>query len=36
MSTFSRTDTIERCFLGIAALGVAVLFASSVYYFAVM
>jgi hypothetical protein len=36
MSTFSKASPVERCFLGIAAFGMAVLLASSVYYFAVM
>jgi hypothetical protein len=33
MSTFSKASPVERCFLGIAAFGAAVLLATSVYYF---
>jgi hypothetical protein len=32
MSAFAKTNTVERCFLSIAAFGAAILLASSVYY----
>jgi hypothetical protein len=36
MSAFAKANTVERCFLSIAAFGVAVLLACVAYYFAVM
>lgn len=32
MSTFARTNTAERCFLGAAAFGAVMLIASLIYY----